>query len=395
MLSASAWLVPSANATENRAPAPPPFELQSYAERMHVSTEVAAQRLTDQAKMQALADAERSRLGSAYGGAWIDNENDDQIVVGIGPADDPETLRVKAISTAGDVGLTLPIQVADTTQSDDDILQLQKELETELLKANDGAKITIDAEPSPKSGSVTLDVPPKDSRTKAQATFLDATLSRYGNRVTQRPKPAALQRLSCSGFHWCDPPLRGGVRLVYAGAGECTGGFIVRSVSNNIRYLLTAGHCLEGRSNTWNSHFADGSSHDIGEPHSRTNDVGLLEITNPSGWSPEHYIQTQSDSSYPINQYGVPGLGGTICMSGAYTDSNCATVTGDLARRDGTPNTLRASFCAQPGDSGAPAFVYNIALGSVIGRYHPCDVVFYSAWFYQDALNVVPLTSYP
>jgi YD repeat-containing protein len=56
--------------------------------------------------------------------------------------------------------------------------------------------------------------------------------------------PVSCQRGSCT------EPLRGGVRITGPG-GECTAGYLVRSVSDKKPYLLTAGHCVEKVGDEW------------------------------------------------------------------------------------------------------------------------------------------------
>jgi len=87
---------------------------------------------------------------------------------------------------------------------------------------------------------------------------------------------------------------------------------------------MTAAHCFSGRLGTWSTHFADGSSHDIGAVWSYvappTGDAGLLAINNPSGWGlPARRIRIQAVFA-DHTAYGI--------HHGAY--SSCDTIFYDM-----------------------------------------------------------------
>lgn len=91
-----------------------------------------------------------------------------------------------------------------------------------------------------------------------------------------------------SGNIECDPPLRGSVWIRNDDdPGTCSAGFNVRSSSDNLPYVLTAGHCHDGGTD-WYTQFEDESNHDIGAFHNSRDDSvtdsGILKVDNPTGW---------------------------------------------------------------------------------------------------------------
>ncbi|MER7559207.1 S1 family peptidase [Nocardioides sp. NPDC126508] len=378
-------VVPSVQPT---GAAPADIEVNTLAAAECISAADARAILLAERKLPLFVNSARTRLGSSLGGVWVDH---DRIKLGVVTPID-SALETSAEQVVDGVGLAGKVDIVPTPRGEAELVTLQNELDQQLVSVNDGAPVTIDVETDVQSSTVRLDVPP--SPTAAQEQFVADVASRYGETVTKVAKPGPLVEYACTSGAWCDPPLRGGIRLVYGGAGTCSAGFVVRSLSDNVRYLSTAGHCVANKSGTWSTHFADNSSHDIGPRHnSGINDFAILEINNPTGWNPQPYIRIQSDQTYPITGYGSSVFGQRICFTGGFTDSNCGTVTGGLATRNGIPNTYEASFCAQNGDSGGAVFASNNAYGSLIGGYGgspSCDCVYFSAGAFRD-LNVVPV----
>ncbi|WP_320671965.1 S1 family peptidase [Patulibacter defluvii] len=372
-----------------------PFEIDSYVKQANITPEEARLRLEDQRKLPALTAAAKQRLGDRYGGIYVDNDADDRITIVTAPGDTASAKRA-AQDAAGeafaDANLRRPGAVVEGSTAERSREALQQRIDEDLKAVNRSAPVTVDVEPDVKTGRLRLLVPV--NATPEQRAFADDATERYGLAIIRAPKTAALQRTGCSSGAWCDPPLRGGIRLIYAGAGRCSSGFVVRSLSDNKRYLSTAGHCIysSGFTGTWSTHFADGSSHDVGAPHNWANDVAILKINNVAGWSPGPYIRIQSNQTYRISANGFSSVGMRVCMTAGFTDSNCGTVTGHYATRDGTPSTYRASYCNVNGDSGGAVFADNTAFGSNVGFYHACDSVYLASPAFDPLLNVAPLT---
>lgn len=367
--------------TTNSVPAA--FEVSAYAADASISEAEAARRLVAQRQMPRLERLAKGALGDAYGGLWFDDKDGGKINLVVrnaaGKAQPGTQDRDKAARAASDAGFAASdVVVSGSPVGEAELVALQADLDRELEVANIGSETSVDAEPDVAEGVVRLLVPA--APTEAQRRYLEYAAAKYGTRIARGTNPGHLQEQACSSGAWCDPPLRGGIRLIYGGVGRCTSGFVVISLSDNKRYLSTAGHCISG-GGIWSTHFADGSSHNIGAVHNygSTNDFAILRIDNPSGWDPRAWIRTASDNSYQINGWSTSYVGMRVCKSGSFGGSSCGSVTGGEATRDGKAHTFRANFCTSGGDSGGPVFGSGRANGSVVGYYRSCDSVYFDA----------------
>lgn len=389
-------LAPIASAADERGLST--LEISSYARDAKVSEGEAAARLGRQRALPALAAAARKNLGDAFGGLWVDNGDGDRIKLGVVGFDGGRSAAAQhARDALSAVGLTDGAETVAYPRSERDLQSDQRALDAALESANKGTATTIDVEVDVPNGRLRLLVPPDGViLTGAQQEFLATAQERVKSAVVVQKQSGVGRLRACSSAAWCDPPLRGGVRIVYSGTGYCSSGFVAKSKSDGVPYLMTAAHCFEGgKTGTWSTHFADGSSHDIGALHNRvappTGDAGILRINNPSGWGlPARRIRIQSDPDYIITARAGAVVGQRICATASYTDSNCGTVTGGLATRIGVQNTFRANFCGTGGDSGGSVFSDHTAYGLESGGYSACDSTFYDMGFATLWLNVDP-----
>ncbi|MDA0185182.1 S1 family peptidase [Solirubrobacter phytolaccae] len=368
-------------------------EITSLAAAEGISAAEAQEQLVEQRRIPLLAEAARAQLGDEYGGVWVEDGRIKLAVVSAPGAEGRSALpqetsaNVNEAVAAADLGDD--VDVVPAPRSEAGLTALQAELDKRLAVANVGAPITIDAESDVKTGTVRLNVPP--APTPEQAQFLATAETEFAGQLSRVAKPAAATTEACTSGAWCDPPLRGGIRLIHGGQGLCSAGFVVRSLIDNKQFLSTAKHCFVGNAGYWSTHFANNSSHNIGGRWSWTEDFGIINIENPGGWNPGPYIRIQSDETYRISGWGSSSVGMRVCFTGGFTDSNCAEVTGGLATREGIPNTYRASYCSVKGDSGGAVFASNNAYGSNIGAYGSCDKFYFSAAAF-NTLNVTPQT---
>jgi hypothetical protein len=394
-LAAAAGIPASAQAQEEGPPRPADFEISSYAQDAGISQAEARTRLIRQRQIPALARRAKASLADAYTGVWFDDKAGGRIKLVVrnasGAAEPGREDREKARRAIAGAGIGADeSQIVGAPIGEEAMLALQSDLDRELLIANVGAADTVDAEPDVTSGRVRLLVPPAPS--EAQTRYVESAVARYGDRVSVGSRPGGGSTEACSDV-WCDPPLRGGIRLVHNGEGVCTSGFVVKSRSTGVRYLSTAGHCITTLYSNWSTHFADGSSHVIGtvSNYGTTNDFAILNINNPTGWNPGPYLRTASDQQYRISGWSHAYVGMRVCKSGAFHGSSCGNVTGGEATREGRWHTFRADYCGDRGDSGGPVFGSGSANGSHIGGYGPCD-----KWFFDvddfAAFNVQVVT---
>lgn len=163
----------------------------------------------------------------------------------------------------------------------------------------------------------------------------------------------------------------------------CTGGFFVRSQSDNKPYLMTGGHCLYGALGAWwytlNS---VGATRYYGQAHNAIRDaggdVGIIKVTDPY-WSPlpsPTVAAWTGNELHPVTGAGYSYYGQFTCRFGAMTAVRCGwngvpngSVAINYCAAEGgycpvVVNHMTASSnCAIPGDSGGPVMAYNTAYG--------------------------------
>jgi hypothetical protein len=168
---------------------------------------------------------------------------------------------------------------------------------------------------------------------------------------------------------------------------ECTAGFNAKSTVDGKWYVLTAGHCGYGPGTTFYVYQRrTGQFHVLGHTHrciwggnarcafSSDDDESIITIDNVPGWDPKPWVyvhastgpvpelSTTTNPSYPI--YGTSGSGQhmRVCVSGAITGSSCGYV-----EQLGGGGLAQVDLCATHGDSGAPIFAGQKAIGLLKG----------------------------
>ena len=198
---------------------------------------------------------------------------------------------------------------------------------------------------------------------------------------------------------------------------NCTAGFVAESRSDGKPYVLTAGHCRTS-TDEW-TRFPDDVPHRIGPWHNAINntdtDVGIIEVANPAGWLFGWPIITLApnygpDDDYVINAVGEPLVGDRICITAGNGDlltyvggtfdggrTDCGTVDQRYSSAAGTDGLFRVEgVCIVNGDSGSPAFSYNVAYGITVASDYTDTCT--HAWAEQateaqDQMNVNILTA--
>jgi hypothetical protein len=390
--------------TAEAAPSPSPvpvgadLAVTSLAADRGISVAEAAVRIGWQDKAPLLAGQLRTLLGPRFGGLWIDPASGDRIKVGLTESRVDET---SARSASAKQGLG---DAVDTVQVDNSLGTLESidaMLADALDGVNKGADWPLSAGLRPDINAVQLDVPVRTLLTPAQQSLVDSTVARFGSAVRVVTVHNRAQARACS-YPFCDPPLRGGIRISNSGVG-CTGAFIARSRSDGRLFQFTAGHCARAASDAWSTRFANGSIHVIGPVHnyvfSGSGDMAILTINNPSGWSPAARVfvtaspDTTRNENYAIRADSGSTVGMRICTTGGfYGRSDCGTVTqlGVTVTYGGvTVRGLgRGTFCGTGGDSGAPMYASNTAYGLQVAGFSECDSLYQGIRAAEDALNV-------
>ncbi|MGI8416205.1 MAG: S1 family peptidase [Nakamurella sp.] len=235
----------------------------------------------------------------------------------------------------------------------------------------------------------------------------DALKAKFGAAVSfeetnpRLPAPSGAYLGSCSVptetvIFTCIAPTRGGPRMFPATnhAAYCSIGFNVRSNSNSIPYVLTAGHCIQetgGNLVDWFAARPDGSTYPLGKSHSyivsSASDSGIVQVNSELTFGAGRVAvaastggghPTSVNDSYPISS--TPGASGSlvgqyICKSGATGGTGCGRLQ---AVNHTSPDTGNTGFgelvfdqnangiyyhyaCA--GDSGGPIFVSGVGYG--------------------------------
>ena len=366
----------------------------SLAAERGLSVPEATVRIGWQHRAPALADAARARLGAkGFGGTWIGD--DDRVKVGVaGPAASTAPADVDRLAAAN--GLAGAVDVVPVRRGLQELESVQQQLVALFRQDNLTSAWPLLVAVAESDNVVELRLPPaKAGLSSRQQAVLAAARARFGPVLREVRYPAAPTVTAC-GLVFCDPPLRGGVRIDAPTGGSCTGGFLARSRSDQALYLVTAGHCgYVAPSGNWTQKFPDGSVHVIGAMHNwvfgTRGDAAITRVNNPAGWSARAWVYvgpsaanggvagTAVDPEYRIAADGSGLRAGTrICKTGATAGTQCGKVvdTGvTVYYKDPLGSTRifevgglgEASFTVQLGDSGGPVFANHTAYGVVSG----------------------------
>jgi hypothetical protein len=184
----------------------------------------------------------------------------------------------------------------------------------------------------------------------------------------------------------CDLPVRGGLPIDFEGglSETCTAGFpAVGNIFGN-KFMLTAGHCLQGTGSlTWRTFDSVQKRHPVGQTEKWAfngaggyNDYGAININ--SGWWAEGAWKQQivlwgTSQEYPIESEAWSFVGQVVCNIGKNYGRQCGTVSQvDVTYTDPAPTLIEHTnvfgpSCIDNGDSGSPVFNWggHAALGLV------------------------------
>lgn len=360
----------------------------------------------------------RTKASASYGGMAIDQQHGGVLTV---DATDPAAIK----PYLDEVADHSHVQARTVQHSLSELTQVQNQLATQVGAGADSAYLpAVDQQ----DNNVVL-----WKRTPTAAAPKTALVQPNGMVVVKDlpiPKPLAgpvdwgyCHPLFCSNYG----PVRGGLRLDYTRdngtMGGCTVGFNVRSTGggfpNNTAWVLTAGHCAQGKTNN------------IATQHNGTpivNQHGPEKYVYPYDYSfvqyvdqgtADHWLNSQTphnevllycrpgglDSSQACNgraasssNQSITGIhqladikaGWVVCADGSASNArNYPQAVDSGAGFDYLPGTrcgqvtstdvgINTNICARPGDSGGPLFsqVDGTALGILEGntqsRTGPC-----------------------
>ncbi|HZN71746.1 MAG TPA: S1 family peptidase [Micromonosporaceae bacterium] len=342
-----------------------------------------------------LAGDAAALLGDRFGGVWIDPGSDRVKIGVIGGATETASRAARAVGL-GDA--TDPVTVRHSMS---ELERGNAWLAERIAAVNAGAAAALTAGVRPDLNAIELQLPVTGVLTAAQLALVDQAGRRLGNTLRLGRYTGRAVARACP-YPYCDPPLRGGIRITNSGRG-CTGAFIARSRTDSTLYQFTAGHCVaDGFTGDWATRFADGSGHVIGPRYnhrfSSGGDLAILRINNPTGWNPRAWVfvtdssDTNRDVSYHLSSDDTSTVGMRICTTGAsYGRTDCGVVTalGVTATYNGITVTglNRGSFCGVSGDSGSPMYAYHVAYGLQVAGFAECDSLYQGIQAAENAMN--------
>ena len=321
----------------------PPEDSLDFADEMArdygIDVDVAQARLAQQALMPQFVDEVRTLLGESFAGVKRDIPTGSVEVYSTKPVD--QEVLAKELP---DVKAPVTLIVVQRSES---------ELLAEGQRLFDGLSTSVDPNSfsfsgDPRTGRFTLTV---------ERSVSESVDERLSSGVIQVDTSAVDIVLvddvggddACSRTA-CDPPLRGGLRIIETAGYGCSTGFNVQ-LSSGSKYVLTSGHC---RSSTWKH---NGTV--IGPSGLRIDsgfvDAQRIKINSTSVWSPLGIVRRVSDPDYPIygrTTYNQIYADQYVCRYGGYSD-DCGEVLSKIASSGNNYPLIDVyDMCANAGDSG-------------------------------------------
>jgi hypothetical protein len=422
---------------EAEAFSPEPFEISSLMAERGISEAEAMERLGWQARVTALNVSAAERLGSAFGGVWIDIRDGDRIKVGVVtsspalPGLDESGVRwgnllqeldsangqAAAATRIGGASLVSPADITAAARATVERLGLDHAADVvevrrtwaELEAANQwlGSRIASGDHRELIAGirtdlnAIELQIPRGKALSAENHRFIADVRAALGDGLVESTYKGRVEPRACT-YPLCDPPLRGGIRIENSQVG-CTGGFVARSKDDSRMYQFTAGHCvIAPLDDEWITRFPDGSWEEVGPRHNSIfggdGDMAILRILHPAFWDPENFVfvtsgpDTTRNETYTITSEGLSVIGMRVCTTGgSYGRSDCGNVTHlDVTANYGqTVHGLgRGTFCGTNGDSGAPMYANHSALGLQVAGVDECDSLYQGILDAETKMNV-------
>ncbi len=384
---------------------------RALADAENLPIEEATRRVELQPARDLVIEAYAKAAGTAWGGAYVDQEGNGALVV--------ESTDVAAFDradlSAQARGLGVEVRKREVPFTYDQL----NEATTAIARTFSSEDITGTVTGNPQDGFLTVTVTSEADVARAQR-LLTYAITDDQLRGTVRivaDKDAAFRTFGCSSSYTsCDAPMRGGQAMSTAPGGICTTGFTVASNSNGWVYEMTAGHCavidpaygiygsgIGTGSLQWNAYQpGNGYDHVVGRAHSTDyaelsqGDASLIDVDNPAsapaGWGPGGYVRVMtSGGTHPTAdepRYDITGVGSTggltqyqswLCKTGALTNTNCGQIYGwgatFVGPSPGGYDTVNAAIISGmkscTGDSGSPVYAGHLGYGIVNGGSGP------------------------
>jgi hypothetical protein len=340
--------------------------------------------------------AARRQAGPRFGGAWVVRDLGGAArglsvaIVGPNPSD-----HAAVTAAAGPVPVTLvPVRFSES-----ELMQAAQDLGQYVGGAE---RILIDSQ----SNSLTIRIEPGSAT--AVETAVRNRAATIGVSVTVRYEHVAFVPAACTSLEIrCDPPLRGGVRILSGTPNVlCSTAFsaVIDGFSGD--FALTAGHCTNavGSTATWYARRPSGALLAVGSsavqslslPAGSGPDVARVRVTSPATWTPRNWIVTTysggglQSEAYGISNWLAPVNSQSICKTGATAGSRCGTTTA----RNGSNLWETTGIPVSGGDSGGAVWWAGVAQGILDGSGAGSSMYFTDIIVaYSLLTNVHPRTS--
>ncbi|WP_339154675.1 S1 family peptidase [Actinomadura luteofluorescens] len=327
-----------------------------------VSAAEAGRRADRQPAQFALATRLGKDLGSAYGGAWIDQGHGGELTVGVTAAGASAAVRSKA-KRAG-LGATRTKKVR---YGFGHLQQVSASLAERVAEANKGAANGLQTGVVTSGNVVKLSSLKGAALTPAQRDVVSWARRTFGSAVRVSTYAHKSVPRYCYDDYSCDPPLRSGL-AIFTGGARCTSAFMTYSGSRY--YMLTAGHCAE-LGYWWDVSTYSYGYQNVGGAANYTfgwnGDYAAVSIDDPGWWQPRGWVLPQTSVYGSESDY----VGGYVCKQGSTTGYTCGSITEVDATVSYPDRTLSgmtwSTACDGPGDSGSGVFDGGYAHGILSG----------------------------
>jgi hypothetical protein len=341
-----------------------------------------------EAGMQGRLEAD---LGSSFGGVWFEAATA-QLHVGVTST----TSRMRAQETVAHAGVTGDVTITVVRSTRDQLLAAQNAWNDKLARLLVLGQVQTGIEPEHNAMIVTLSssVPASEraaierEASSADVNVVIEVMPQHALIVT--PQAATKCNLFVTYEAFCSKPITSGVTIkgavvsctevanrvsvrAYKTKAECeerkkpgkegtwlqtapycTAGPLAVTANKRKRYVLTAGHCLEGETEHWYGINVGREEGLIGPAREFSfgalergasecggkcegGDYGEIEIERPGLWSrplannPVFAVTAEwekvAETSYPVKGRRAPAVGNTTCHQGQTTGGSCGPIT--------------------------------------------------------------------
>jgi streptogrisin C len=319
--------------TDARSP-----ELAALQRDLHLTAAEAKARLASDTSARSTELALRARLGSSYGGAWLNR--DGTLVVG--------TTSSSKAALVRSMGATAEVVARSASQLD----AVRTTLDRQAFRASRGVHSWY-VDPATNAVVVNADTV---ATAKSFASAAGASASAVRTVVTSAaPVPMADVR----GGDQFSRPVTGGAIL-------CSIGF---SVAGG---YVTAGHCgSAGDSTNGFNGAAQGTFQASTFPG---NDYAWVRVN--SNWTPQPWVNNYSGGNVGVAGSQEAGIGASVCRSGRTTGWRCGVIQAKNVTVNYAQGAVygltQSNACAEGGDSGGSWISGNQAQGTTSGGTGNC-----------------------